>query len=436
MRAVYRLLPILGTLLLAACATAPQPMPAAPVAPPAVATSVVAAPISAAPVAPPSFWEQLRSSFVLTGCEGNNDVAHWAARYSAQPQRFSNRLKAIAPKLHYVAKAAEKQNIPGEFVFLPWVESSYRSLPARGNGAGGMWQIMPRTARSLGLRVDHRFDARLDMHDATDAALRLLQRSHQQFHDWRLADMAYNAGMYGIKRLLAARTTPLDDRAIPDLPVKPVTHDHLAKLIALSCIVRDPQRYDVSLPPVTDANELVRITLPAPLDLHIAARLASMPLQRLRDMNPAYRDITTPATHLMLPKDTARHFNSGYASLDQLHWRRWQRVQLKHSTALTKLVGDDRTRQQVLASINGLSHQHTLPGNLALWLPQTVAAALPRDSAMPITATPLSHKVQAGDTLWALARHFHVRVSELRAWNGLHGSNLKLGQILRLSAPD
>lgn len=436
MRATYRSLPILGTLLLAACATAPHQIPAAPVAAPAVATSVVAPSLSIAPTAPPGFWDQLRSSFVFSGCADDTDVAHWTARYSAQPQRFSNRLKAILPELHYVANALEKQGVPGEFVFLPWVESSYRALPARGDGAGGMWQIMPRTARSLGLRVDHRFDARLDLHDATDAALRLLQRSYEQFGDWRLSDMAYNAGMYGIKRMLNARAEPLDDRAIPDLPVKPVTHDHLAKLIALSCIVRDPQRFDVNLPPVTDLNALVRITLPAPLDLHIAARLARMPVQRMRDMNPAYRDIMYPAKHLMLPKVTAHAFSSRYASLDQFHWQRWQRVQLKRPTALTRLVGDDSARQKVLASINRLGSQQTLPRNATVWLPQTIAASLPQDDATLIAAAPLSHRVQAGDTLWDLARHFHVRVSALRAWNGLNGSNLHLGQTLRLSAPD
>lgn len=437
MNHTYRLLPILSTLLLAACATTPHQKMPAPVAAPAAATSVVAAPVSAVPAGPPTFWEQLRASFVLSGCDGNADVAHWTARYTAHPKRFGTYLQAKMPKLRYVANAVEKHNVPGEFVFLPWVESSYRALPARHRkAAGGMWQIMPRTARGLGMRVDRRYDARLDLHDATRAALHLLQRYHKQFDDWRLSDMAYNAGMYAIKRMLKARSTPLDDRAIPDLPVRPVTHNHLAKLIALSCIVRDPQRYDVTLPSATKANKLVRVNLPAPLDLHIAARLARMPVQHLRNLNPAYRDISYPAKHLILPQHVARHFTTRYAALDKFHWRRWQRVQLTRSTALTKLVGDDSARQQVVASINHLGGKQKLPRHATLWLPQTVAAALPQDSATLIAAAPLSHRVQAGDTLWDLARHFHVRVSELRAWNGLHGSNLHLGQILRLSAPD
>lgn len=434
---IHRPLALLGTLLLAACATAPQQQRSVPSAAPAAAASVVAAPISSAPIAPPGFWEQLRNSFVLAGCDDNADVAHWATRYSSHPQRFGAYLATIMPELRYVADAVEQQGVPGEFVFLPWVESSYRALPARHrNGAGGMWQIMPRTARSLGMRVDQRYDARLDLHDATTAALHLLQRYHQQFDDWRLSDMAYNAGMYAIKRMLNARTAPLDDRAIPALPVKSVTHDHLAKLIALSCIVRDPQRYAVSLPPATDADTLVRVSLPAPLNLHVAARLARMPVQRLRATNPAYRDITFPAKHLILPADIAQHFTARYAALNKFHWQRWQRVQLKQSTALVTLVGDDTARQQTLATINRLGNTRTLPGNTTLWLPQTIATSLPQTTATLIAAAPLSHRVRAGDTLWDLARHFHVKVSELRAWNGLHGSNLRLGQTLRLSAPD
>lgn len=40
--------------------------------------------------------------------------------------------------------------------------------------------------------------------------------------------------------------------------------------------------------------------------------------------------------------------------------------------------------------------------------------------------------VARGDTLWGIAREHGVEVAELRAWNGLEGDNLEVGQELRI----
>ena len=78
--------------------------------------------------------------------------------------------------------------MPGEFAFLPWVESSYNMLPARGDGVAGMWQLMPFTARENGLRVDGDYDGRLDVTASSRTALGLLKQYKESFGDWRLAN--------------------------------------------------------------------------------------------------------------------------------------------------------------------------------------------------------------------------------------------------------
>ncbi|HET6632387.1 MAG TPA: transglycosylase SLT domain-containing protein [Rhodanobacteraceae bacterium] len=430
---VRLLLPSLGALLLGACATTPRtPMVTLP--PPSPAPVPVRV-TPARPVAPPGFWQELRSRFAFASCSGSSEVDRWIRRYSAQPQRFEAAVKAVLPELRYVARVAREHDVPGEFVWLPWVESSYRLLPPRGRGAAGLWQLMPRTARSLGLRVDHRYDARLDLEASSTAAMQLLRRYQRTFHDWRLSDMAYNAGMYGIKRLLRERGRPLDDAVLPDLPVRPVTRSHLAKLMALACIVREPQQYDIELPAVDERRTLVAVSLPAPLSLHVAARLAGVPVAHLRELNLANRSIDLPVTHLVLERGPARRFDTAYARLEPLHWQRWQRVRLAQASSLQALVGKDVERQTLLAQVNRLGDGTALPRHTALWLPQDVVASLPGDSAVTIDGAPLSHRVVSGDTLWDIAHRFHLRVSELRSWNHLRGDLLHLGQVLRLTAP-
>lgn len=46
--------------------------------------------------------------------------------------------------------------------------------------------------------------------------------------------------------------------------------------------------------------------------------------------------------------------------------------------------------------------------------------------------TTITYKVVKGDTLGAIAKRYNVKLSELRAWNGLKGDQIKLGQTLRI----
>ena len=60
--------------------------------------------------------------------------------------------------------------------------------------AAGIWQIMPDTAKRLGLVVSAKRDDRLDTALATKAALSSLNMTHAQFSNWKLAVIAYEYG--------------------------------------------------------------------------------------------------------------------------------------------------------------------------------------------------------------------------------------------------
>jgi membrane-bound lytic murein transglycosylase D len=68
--------------------------------------------------------------------------------------------------------------------------------------------------------------------------------------------------------------------------------------------------------------------------------------------------------------------------------------------------------------------------------PAKVAAALPLLSAPVSTASaepvPDSYRVQAGDTLFSIARRFGMTVDELKLQNRLSGNGLQVGQTLRI----
>ena len=88
-------------------------------------------------------------------------------------------------------------NLPDDLKFVSVAESAlYMSRSSA--GAEGLWQIMPATARSLGLRVDEYVDERRHPEKSTIAGLQYLSEGHKQFKSWALAIAGYNRGKNGI----------------------------------------------------------------------------------------------------------------------------------------------------------------------------------------------------------------------------------------------
>lgn len=58
----------------------------------------------------------------------------------------------------------------------------------------------------------------------------------------------------------------------------------------------------------------------------------------------------------------------------------------------------------------------------------------PRPPATP-TPRPPTHRVKAGDTLWAIAKRYDLSVTHLKTWNALTSDTIAVGRVLRLAAP-
>jgi membrane-bound lytic murein transglycosylase D len=295
--------------LLAACAVAPPkpaPRPATVIARPEPS------PPTLAPLPPPAtgagFWIDLKASFALDDCADSPQVKAKIAMYTRWPAHFERLLRSSLPLMMYVQKHLQTAGIPGEFVMLPMLESSYNPRePSRHGDPAGMWQLMPRTARGHGIVVNRHYDGRLDPVASTRVAIEMLTAFGEKFGDWRLADMAYNAGPYAL--LGALRRDPdIGDGAIPDL-LGSTTRKHLAKLLALSCILREPQRFHVELPQPDPNDELATIRVPAGTRLAAVAGMAEIPQAKLRALNPGYLGASIPADSprtLLLPAASAQ----------------------------------------------------------------------------------------------------------------------------------
>lgn len=394
---IRRVLPIAISVLLAACAGMPSQAPHAPII--ATASVAVKPPSSAATVditAPQpatNVWDGLRSSFAMSDCDADPAVIGWANDFTRDPNVFEKTMREALPRLVYVQQVATHYRVPGEFVLLPWVESRYRPVPAHRHHAAGMWQIMPATARSMGLRIDHHYDGRLDLPIAAHAVMKLLAQYHDRFHDWRVADYAFNAGEFRLRRLLQEHGAPTDEPVIPDLPVPKVTREHLVRLLAIACVIREPERFHVALPILPDTERLVRTPVARSITLARAADLAGMPVAALRRLNPAFggdRIDTTHAPYLMLPADRANRF--------QVAMDAWSSSGADENLALMSAAHREAARPR---------HRHG------------------------------THVVNPGESLWRIAREYSTSVAHLEDLNHLaQGQAIQPGQVLQVDDVD
>ena len=431
-------------LLLAACGTNPgktsfsHPLPesAWPTAPEPLTPDRVDT-AAAAPL-----WSRLRQGFALPDCDYNAQVTQWSRRFSHDAASFTASLNQALPFLLVVAGQIEQRGMPAEFVFLPYIESNYTALASSGDHASGIWQLMPDTAREAGLSITNDYDGRLDIYASTTAALDLLERYHEEFGDWRLADMAFNAGEYGIRDLRGDNSDAPSADELARLRVPAHAHEHLAKLLAVSCVVADPERFRVELPEPQVEDQLVVLELPAPADLALVARAAGIDGAQLKQLNPGYLHGRMPEHgpfRVLLP--AARH-GAVTAALDKLPhsaWRAWHEITLQHDEDIGVLATAHGIDADALRTVNATSGD-ALRAGTRLLVPGHVD-----DRHAPATIAKMEeliersslHVVHAGDTLWTIAHHAGVRLADLLSWNGLRGdATLHLGQRLRLHAPE
>jgi hypothetical protein len=135
-----------------------------------------------------------------------------------------------------------EHRIPEELLAVGLIESAYANPPASANPksrAAGVWQFIPATARTFGLRVDENVDERLDVEKETDAAFRYLESNKLRFNDWLLGVMSYNMG----ERSLAAAIETTGTRDAWKLVELGFEGDarYLAKFMAALLILKNPE---------------------------------------------------------------------------------------------------------------------------------------------------------------------------------------------------
>ncbi|HEX4873005.1 MAG TPA: transglycosylase SLT domain-containing protein [Nevskiaceae bacterium] len=333
------------------------------------------APRAAAEESDQLIWPRIVAGMRLVDSE-QPDTVRWARHYARRPEQFHDMLSRAEPFLWYIVEAVELRELPLELALLPAVESGFDPHARSQAAARGLWQFVPSTGKVYGLEQRAGYDGRRDPVASTRAALTYLSRLADQFgEDWLLTLAAYNVGENHLRRAL--RAAPPDAR-FWDLRLPAETRAHVPRLLGVALLVKEPQRFGVSLPPIYNRHAAELLPIDQSLDLSAAATAAGLSESLIKAYNPGLRDLR----HLRAP------------------------------------------------------HTLLLPTGAAQALRATLAAQPfpPRSVREPAGGS--AHRVRSGETLSHLSHRYGVSVSELRRWNRLApGEVLAVGRRLQVGPP-
>lgn len=283
---------------------------------------------------------------------------------------------------------------------LPIIESGYNpSATNASSGAAGMWQLISSTARAYGVRQDKGFDGRRDLYSSTNAALNYLTYLNSFFGgDWLLAIAAYDTGEGNVQNAIRHNTHHDRNTHFWALPLALETRSYIPRLLALAAIIKNPEKYGVILPPISDKPYLELVDVGRTMTLTHAAKLAGMKLSELKQFNPGVRNSLASLTQgqFALPVDRVALYRKQLAA-----------VSTSKRLALNQSYLKDGKVQLV----------NNLPKHTGKKKPGT---------------TEHIHLVKRGDTLGGIAKKYNVSVKNLQHWNQLATDQLHPGEKLTI----
>ncbi|MCC7295825.1 MAG: transglycosylase SLT domain-containing protein [Acidobacteria bacterium] len=270
----------------------------------------------------------------------------------------------------WIVDELQKAGLPSDLVWLPIVESMYKPLALSSARALGIWQFIRTTGLNYGLNQDKFIDERRDPYKSTFAAIKYLEHLHSFFGDWTTALAAYNCGEGYVQRIINSQNISYLDNfwdLFQRLPYQ--TARYVPRFIAVVLIIRDPEKYGVSLPAPYPPLRFDTVRIQHPAKLSVLAAAMGLDSSELEFLNPELRYQSTPDT----PYD------------------------------LRVPVG----------------------------MEERLLAALP---ALPKYIPPEygTHKVRSGETLSTIARRYGTSVQNLQKINGIRGTLIRAGQVLRI----
>lgn len=378
--------------------------------------SVTGKPVETAPAAKTA-WDALNNRKQFQPDLANPRIQKQIQRYLSEPDYISLVMQRAEPFLYHILQSLEKENMPAELVLLPVIESAYLSNARSRSGAGGLWQIMPTTARELGLKIDWGYDGRYDVLASTKAALNYLRLLNNRLeNDWLLTLAAYNAGFTTVNQAIQKNRRKGKPTDYWHLALPEETMNYVPRFLAVIAMIDNPEAYSMTLPDVPWKSGFARIALKKPISLQQLARHSKVDLRRLQRLNPAYKRGVTPRKGkyelLARPEDSATLHDS-IKQLPPAKLAKGQQHRIMSGETLSHISRHYGVSLAALRQANQLTSNRIRAGKTL-----TIPASLPSRYRNTVSNTAM-HIIKQGDTLWGIAKRYSMTVQKLAHLNAM-----------------
>lgn len=336
--------------------------------------------------------------------------------------------------------------LPSSLAFLPIVESWYNPRALSWVGASGLWQFMPSTARGMGLKVDRLIDERRDPYRSTPMALAYLSDLHERFGSWFLALAAYNGGPGRLDRILRGYAPDQEGHdglfleVLQRLPRE--TRDFVPRFLAAARIGRNPEAYGFQDVVREAAWAFEEVVVPDATSLDVVARAGQVDQEALEELNPKLLRGLTPAgisTGLRVPEGVGRRFSEAYAQIPPEERVTFLEHLVTRGETLTHIARRYGVSVDDLRATNPTIEPRRMQIGQRVVVPKapSVRGRLAESGGSSESGERLVvYRVQAGDTLSAIAARHGVGVNDLLRWNSLSRSSIiRPGDQVRIYVP-
>lgn len=288
----------------------------------------------------------------------------------------------------------KEYGLPQELKYLPIIEAGLNPKATSGPQAVGLWQFMAPTARERGLKIDWYIDERMDPEKSTEAACQYIKWLYGVFKDWKLTLAAYNSGIGNVKRAIRRAGYKNDFwKVYRYLPRE--TRSYVPQFAAIVYAMEYADLHNIYTEDPLYPLDFEVIKTNQFIYLKALSEESGIPLEILKQLNPEVKKGAIPAQikdfELKIPKANQEDF-------------------LSNKVQILAKAEAGKTEFEKLAT--------NMPGST-------------------FGKEKVVYRVRSGDVLGTIARKHNVKLADLKAWNKIRGSMIRVGQRLNIyTGPD
>ena len=374
-------------------------------------------------------WEY----FVSNNTENRNyvldeRVLYYMNIHLKDTSKFTEYLNDSFYFIYFAINELEKSKLPIELALVPYIESNYDPFSISPSGAVGIWQFMPRTGRFYNLDKTWWNEDRHDPFASTIAAVKYLEYLYNRFNnDVYLTLAAYNAGPSLLDKKIRQNKRKGISTDFHSLDLPDQTKDYIPKFIALKELILNSELYEINLPNIPNEPVVTKVLIPGQVEIYSLSEYLQIKPELLYKLNAGYTKWASA------PKDESVF----YIPIDKKEL----------------LVRNNPFNN--FDQINWISHN--IEEGDSLWalakkydtevsiikeinyLKDDILT-INSDLLIPLSKTESNnfipyelHIVSEGDTLWSISALYNLDISDIASMNNIDPSSyLQLGQQLSI----